>query len=139
MRKMQKPEKGKQISKRRKKLIVKNVFFLIAVVLLATSQVIKYIPEEMSDENFNFLLNRGFLKVLENGMRSDFDLSEYAQHRIPLWGEGNSWRRIYMKLVGHPDLVKWNDKIWLAKWYRSNNIPGPPIVYMSNKNPKVSE
>ena len=120
-------------------VVVKNVFFLIAVVLLATSQVIKYIPEEMSDENFNFLLNRGFLKVLENGMRSDFDLSEYAQHRIPLWGEGNSWRRIYMKLVGHPDLVKWNDKIWLAKWYRSNNIPGPPIVYMSNKNPKVSE
>jgi len=35
-------------------VVVKNVFFLVAVVLLATSQVIKYIPEEMSDENFNF-------------------------------------------------------------------------------------
>ena len=31
-------------------VVVKNVFFLVAVILLATSQVVKYIPEELSDK-----------------------------------------------------------------------------------------
>ena len=31
-------------------IVVKNAFFLVAVVLLATSQVVKYIPEKLSDK-----------------------------------------------------------------------------------------
>lgn len=86
---------------------------------------------------FTRLLYRGSLSVLNSGLNQDFNMVEYVKGNMSLVGDKDSWRKVYM-YIDRPELVKWNDKIWLAKWYWYNNIQGPPIIHFSNKSPNVS-
>ena len=39
------------------------------------------------------------------------------------------------------ELIKWNDKIWLWKWYQTHGLPGPPIIaasYSSNTDDVIN-
>ena len=75
--------------------------------------------------------------ILQN-LQPEFDMGQW-------FVQGMTWKRyrdIYMssKLKENDKgraLIKWNDKIWLYKYFKSQDIPMIPVVYTSNTSPSV--
>ena len=71
-------------------MVVKNAFFLVAVILLATSQVVKYIPEKLSDKQITTVDLKSLKRFSMNDNDSVINSTVLGESK-DLWDNYQDW------------------------------------------------